>query len=354
MNNTDIFNDPNLVVENPHLEINDVNDLTDDSTQDTSFDDFSKMWAEENKQERKTDELGLDEQEVDENGHPIELDDSEVSDEDEYLEDDLEAHAKSVTEKELQEQMEQYQSFASNFSELPDDLEFSLGDKTVTKSDLSVLMNQSEQLGSAYSHIQEQINRNQALNTIMETQFHSAQLEASKNLKEVQKELNNSSYLTDARWRELKDEEGVWLKQLADIKQGSLKYAQAKVQREAQQQQMKLASVSNQLERKYTPEQITGAVQYGMDSGIPQQEMMANASVPYFELLMKAKKYDDAIGKSKSNISNKTSAKSIKRNARKQNIQKKSKSANAEALMDNMGVGLSKQQEVDLFNSLED
>ncbi|EJG1032681.1 hypothetical protein C4G51_RS18630 [Vibrio parahaemolyticus] len=349
---TDIFNSSDLVVENPHLEINNVNDMSDVEVQDTAFDDFSKMWAEENKFDRKSDSLGLEEPEFDESGHPIDLDDSEISDEDEYLEDEIEAHAKSVTEKELQEQMEQYESFASNFSELPDDLQFTVGDKTVTKSDLSALMNQSEQLNSAYTHIQEQIKRNQSLNTIMETQFHSAQTETNNMLQSVIKELQ-SPYLTDGQYAELHRQKASLEQRQNMLKQESMKYAQSKSQREQQQQQMKIATVSNQLERKYTPDQIKGAVQYGMDSGIPQEEMMSNASVPYFELLMKAKKYDDAIDKSKSNISNKTSAKSIKRNARKQVAQKKVSNAEQKASM--MGSNqLSRQDEIDIFNSLID
>ncbi|ENN9981078.1 hypothetical protein ACAS46_002737 [Vibrio vulnificus] len=347
---TDIFNSSDLVVENPHLEINDVNDLVDDGTKDTAFDDFSKMWAEENKFDRKSNSLGLDEPDFDENGFELEDAEDEYSEFDE--EDDIESHAKSVTEKELQEQMEQYESFASNFSELPDDLQFTLGDKTVTKSDLSVLMNQSEQLNSAYSHIQEQIKRNQSLNTIMETQFHSAQTETNKMLQSVIKDLQ-SPYLTDGQYAELHRQKASLEQRQNMLKQESLKYAKSKSQREQQQQQIKIATVSNQLERIYTPDQITGAVQYGMDSGIPQEEMMANASVPYFELLMKAKKYDDAISKSKTNISNKTSAKSIPRNARKQVTKKKVSNAEQKASM--MGSHtLSRQDEIDIFNSLID
>lgn len=286
---------------------------------------------------------------VDDNGVTIEeaqeehsfddIDDGEV--EEESIEDAADSYHKDTIEA----QMEGFQTFADNFEQLPEDMLFTVGDQSLTKQDIVALTQMNESIKDTSNVFAEQSKRNDALNLSMESSFFAAQTETMRESKALQARLNDP-YTPDI-------EKGAIYQQLQQVGQRQQvlqeevkRYANNKVQRDELALQSRIDNVSLQLQKKHTGESVASVVKYAQEQGIPLEEMRRNASVPYFESMMKAQKYDEMIKNSKGKARTKAKeAVSVKPRARKSAPQQKKPVS-----FDNVS-----QRDIgDMFNMLED
>lgn len=349
-NDMDIFDVSGLEITNPEQ---DLATPVDASQED--YDDFAAMWVEEGKSDAPHPSLGLEEPEFDENGHEVggksNDEDGDVDFED--INDELESHANDVTERTIQENLEQYQEFANNFEDLPDDIAFNVGGTEFTKADLVAVANQNEVVKGTFGHISELQRDLKGAVDAMQYQIHAAQTETSKEKQVLLSQLNNPNIPQ-------LEKVGMYEK-LQNLEQRD-KYLTQNAHQFAQQSQVakkqaleaRISSVSQQLSMKYAPEQINSTLSYMTDSGIPQDEMFELSSVPFFEMAKKAKAYDDLKGQSIAKATPKKGAKSVKRPSRKQAVKKVS---NADALINAWQTGNTQNQsqvEKAIFSMLED
>ncbi|PMG45640.1 hypothetical protein BCU90_17400 [Vibrio lentus] len=338
--NTDSFNHPDLEITNPQEQ------LQTSVTTDTSLDDFAQMMHEESKSESDTSSFGLDEPTFDENGHEVEFEGIEDKYSGDSIENELNEHAEEVAQKQLEENLEQYQEFAQSFSELPDDLEFNVGGQTINKETLTTLVNTQEQIAQVHEVVNKQSAMNDQLSQSIELSFNASQTETSKQIQAVKHQLSDP-YLSDMQKGQLFQELTNLQNKNQVLVQESQKAFQAVKQREQVQNQVKANLVSQQLQSKYSNEDIVGAVQHANSQGITNEDLQKSLSVPLMEALIKAKKHDDLMSKSKSNIQNKTT-KSPKRNARKQAVKRTGSKEQALKKIQNG------ELDSDVFNALED
>lgn len=347
---TDMFNDPTLIISG--LEVNNPEeDLVVNGKDQLALDaeDFALMWAEENKQAKPDHSMGLDEPTFDENGF-------EVDEEDNWYEDadaDLEDFASEVNEKRLQENLEQYQAFASSFNELPDDMEFNVNGVTLTKSDLAAVASHNEMVKDSFGFITELQRDLKGSVDAMQHQLHQVQTETSKERQILQAQLRNPSIP--------QVEKGALYERLQNLDarekyltNKAVEFSNQSMNAKKQALQARISSVSQQLSMKYAPDEVSATLSYVTDSGIPQDEMFELSSMPFFEMARKAKAYDELKNKSVSKTSPTKSVKSIKSRARKQTPVK---SSNADQLISAWETGNSQNPDAinkAIFDLLED
>ncbi|NVC72612.1 hypothetical protein [Vibrio vulnificus] len=316
----DIFDVSGLEITNPEQDLS-----TPANVEQESYDDFAAMWANENKEDAPNQSLGLEEAQYDENGHEIEGEEVEYEGADE----ELEAHADEVAERNLAEAMEQYQGFANSFNELPDDLAFNVNGVELTKADLVAVAHHNETVKNSFGHIIELQRDLKGAVDAMQYQIQAAQTETAKEKQAIKAQLNSPAIPQMEKvglYEKLQN-----LEQRDQFLTNSARQFSARNQA-AQKQALeaRVSAVSSQLQMKYAPEQINSTISYAIDSGIPQNEVFELSSVPFFEMMAKAKAYDELKGQSLAKAQPKKATKSVKRPSRKQAV---SKVSNADALI---------------------
>lgn len=343
----DIFDVSDLEITNPEQDLV----VTEDVSQE-AYDDFAAMWANENKGTSPDQSLGLEEPEFDENGHEVEAgEDGDVDFDD--INDELESHADDVHERTVQENLEQYQEFANNFEELPDDITFNVNGAEFTKADLVAVANQNEVVKGTFGHISELQRDLKGAVDAMQYQIHAAQTETSKEKQVLLSKLNNPAIPQIEKvgmYEKLQNLE----QRDQFLTQNAQQFAQQAQAAKHKSLEARISSVSQQLSMKYSPEQINSTLSYITDSGIQQDEMFELSSKPFFEMAKKAKAYDELHSKSVAKATPKKAAKSPKRPARKQVMKKTS---NADQLIKAWESGQSQNQaalDSAVFANLED
>lgn len=340
------------------LEIGGIEDLVIHDSSDGSYTDFAEMWTEEAKQPEGLDATFdgiIDDVEQDVNGyditeeHDLEMDtDSEFDFDSDDIDSELEAVAEQSAEEQLEANLENYTEFAQSFESLPDDLSFTVGDKTISKADLVQLTKADETIAHLSQALEEQMQKDNAIATQFETQFFVAQSETSKELQAIQQQLRDP-YVPEMQKGALVTQMHQLQHRKQVLDQEAIKFAEGKAQRLANQQEAKINAVSAQLSKKYSDDAIADVVGYAQQQGMSIQDIRSNASMAFFEGMMKAKQYDELMAKSKSNIKAKAKpARSVNPSARKKAPTKKASMKNVDfEKIDPRNMG-------DLFNYLED
>ncbi len=285
--------------------------------------------------------------------HELEIDeddfdslDGDLFDENGFEVDELE-DSPDIEDDVFDIEMKEMARFGKEFDHLPEDTEFNIAGTTFTKQQLASLANQNETVTTAYQAIEHVISQDKMLSEAMKVKAFGMQTEISKTKQAVEARLNDP-YTPDiekaALYSQLQNLNAREAQVNADVQQ----FGQQQAQRIMQAKQARLDMVSAELDKRYSSQAITDVVTYAQAQGINEHQMMDNASVEYFEALMKAKKYDDLMTKSKGKVNQVEQAKTATATAKKSRKQKPTaKRSQVEKAFDEGNM-------LDTFNYLED
>lgn len=242
------------------------------------------------------------------------------------------------------------EQFAQEFSALPDDLEFIVDGATMTKADISSLVVNQEQAKAHTANLAGHLDRVNALNTAVEASIAAAETETSKQMKYLETQLNSPT-LGASQKGQLYDQYQALQQRAQELQNETNNFINVKTERENSLKMANLSNVSSILEADYSVEQIGEVVSYALDLGMTNENLVDNASVPLFEALIKARKYDQSMANTKQRIKQKTTTTTSKPSA-KRRAPVATKAAKKQAVINKWDKG--DISNVDIFSMLED
>jgi hypothetical protein len=333
----DIFSSLNdIVVQEPfkvaaHYEEDDSMSMTEDDF--NNLDDLGNI-APEQGGNVPTDEDGDD---------ILGLEDEAFEDLEEYIED-------GEAEEEAADGEAQLVAFDGNLSSLADDAQLVIGDYTLTKADLAGLVSNSEEVKETALLVKNQRDTLQGLDTVMQSRLHAASTETSLEMQRVESQLNDP-HVPAIHKGELVEKYNTLRQRNDYLTQNAIQYAKDIAGKKSALTKANVQRVGDQLSAKYDDNAISDVVNYAQAQGMTNQEISEHASLPFFEAMIKAAKYDANVQKSKGVIKNnkKGPVRTVKSGKGKQVVSKaKGSRANAEKLASSGSTG------ADVFANLID
>ncbi|MEZ9898206.1 hypothetical protein AB4379_12180 [Vibrio breoganii] len=219
----------------------------------------------------------------------------------EGIEDEIAEYRDNALAGEIEENLNHFETIASRVDEMPDDMVFNFGGTEVSKAELKGLAQTKEQVKAQQQLItnfqSEFMNTGKQLEAIL----YSARTETAKDMANVQAVLNNPATDPLTLRQAMTEMQQLQVRQ-AHISQDTQKFMQQREIQLQQVKQQKLALVSQELDKRYSQDEVGSMVDYAESQGITKDVLFENADVGIMEALMKAKKYDQLLNKSKDNV----------------------------------------------------
>ncbi|WP_028024216.1 hypothetical protein [Enterovibrio calviensis] len=255
--------------------------------------DFVSMWAEESKADAGKQGQSLTFN--DDADFPVEYE--EETNQDDYDKDILE-RADVAQDEMLEEQAEAMENFSRSFDELPENLTLSIGGKELSKKQVQSIVQRSEELDGAYSHMVNLGRDLEANEQFLKERLVGVQTEADRQISVVQRKLADP-YLTDA-------DRGRLYQQLnnaqarKNVIEGEVnQYSRMVEANRAKEIESRYHLVDSRLSRSHSDwSEIKEDVgQYIVKSGMNLQDVARVLTPEFAEIAIKAMKYDRSIKK---------------------------------------------------------
>ncbi|TKG17744.1 hypothetical protein [Vibrio lentus] len=243
----------------------------------------------------------------------------DLTDELDGAEADIEQRREEVLAGSLEENLEQFQAVAQRIDEMPDDMVFNLGGAEITKAELSGLAQSKELVQQQRQATDHFIRQSMEQSKVVETIIHTAKTETTKDMQRLQSILQNPA--TDAlslqnAMGEMRNLQG----RMGQLEAEGKRYIQTRDTQLQAAKQQRLDQVSFELDKRYSHEEVGSMVSYAQSQGISKDDLFENASVPLFDALAKAQKYDALNSDAKSRVKAKATRSATPKSVKKQSV----------------------------------
>lgn len=197
---------------------------------------------------------------------------------------------------------------AENFSDLPDDLEFKVGDVAVTKKELAEVVAQREFISKSNKEFEDFTKNITEQNMQIESHLNMAMTEARIKYEHYTKLLQDADNLHASDVQKALRLQKEAAKRYNELEQHSKEYRRVEEQRQQEVDVMRIRRTDNELRGKLTGyrginETLAPLMTWAQEQGIPQEGLMKAMSPALIQTLMDAKEYRDRVGGKKAAIS---------------------------------------------------
>lgn len=275
-------------------------DLYEPTTDTSEYDSFSQMWAEEEGSNNKpSDSMGLTEDEYEDN--------QGYDDEDDATSDLIE-HSKGLEKRELEQNMENYESLAQNFEELPSDLKFNIAGSEFTREEIVKLVKTNEDIQKVSGDLVGFYTEMEQQKDFLRERAYAVALESDLRAIEIKKHLNDP-YVDSNRKGQLYNELQTLTRQSELVNQRARQESERIDAVKIQTASKNIETIKTKMAQKYTDwddvRQDYG--QYLQSSGVDFKQLAPVLSPQLADVFMKAMKYDKSILKVEKETSKKLS-----------------------------------------------